>query len=139
MIKLVSKNIDIKIHPENPQYKLLSNFVGETFTVESDDYSIFVDEKELFPSVEEAVQEAQEFIEESRTQYTQQSVSTQFLKDEFYNCFDSDFLENTAVGNILNSHFIHHIASSAENTTLEIRYEHDDFVVYGKDDVYWVL
>lgn len=148
MIKLVSKNVDIKIYPEDPNYALLSNMLGQTFRVEAESYSLMVDEEELFSgkihfdnNVETGRVTGQVDFEENTEEvksYDTEDFSTESLKSDMENSFTEDFLQNTSVGQILNSHFSS-IDSAMDTTTLELRYESDGFTVYGKDNSYWVL
>jgi hypothetical protein len=148
MIKLVSKNVDIKIYPEDPNYAMLSNMLGQTFRVEAEGYSLMVDEEELFSgkihfdnNVETGRVTGQVDFEENTEEvksYDTEDFSTESLKSDMENSFTEDFLQNTSVGQILNSHFSS-IDSAMDTTTLELRYESDGFTVYGKDNSYWVL
>lgn len=150
MIKLVSKNFDIKIYPEDPNYAILSNMLGQTFRVEAENHSLMVDEEELFSgkihfdnnnNIETGQVTGQVDFEENTEEvksYDTKDFSTESLKSDMENSFTEDFLQNTSVGQILNSHFSS-IDSAMDTTTLELRYEGDGFTVYGKDNSYWVL
>lgn len=148
MIKLVSKNVDIKIYPGDPQYEVLSTMLGQTFRVESEKYTLMVDEEELFSGnisyddynenvfTENVLEE--DIDTDEITSFDTKAFSTKELKYEMENSFSEEFLHNTSVGQILNSHFSS-IDSAMDNTTLEVRYEGKGFTVYGKDNSYWVL
>jgi len=126
MIKLESKNFDIKISEENELYSLIKKFNGENVLItvyENEQNQVFKNEK---------INNTPEEINEEKITFHASELTSQIN-----NSFSEEFLD-TVSGKILFSH-LDKIVGSHKKIELVEYHKEKNFTVYMKNNYFWVV